>query len=68
MAKKKKGPRQALGLKCTVCGAFGYVTEYNKNNEILKKQMAGTTGKFKLKKYCSVCKKHTEHLEAKKLK
>ncbi|MEO8581678.1 MAG: 50S ribosomal protein L33 [Patescibacteria group bacterium] len=68
MAKKKKGPRQALGLKCTVCSAFGYVTEYNKNNETLKKQMAGTTGKFKLMKYCSVCRKHTEHVEAKKLK
>lgn len=68
MAKKKKGPRQAFGLKCTVCNAFGYVTEYNKNNETLKKQMQGITGKFKLEKYCSVCQKHTEHVEAKKLK
>lgn len=68
MAKKKKGPRQAFGLKCSVCGAFGYVTQYNKNNETLKKQMSGKTGKFKLMKYCKVCKDHTEHTEMKKLK
>lgn len=68
MAKKKKGPRQALGLQCTVCKTFGYITEYNKNNETLKKQTTGKTGKFSLEKYCSVCKKHTTHVEAKKLK
>jgi len=68
MAKKKKGPRNAIGLKCTVCNAFGYVTEYNKNNETLKKQTQGITGKFKLMKYCDVCQKHTEHVESKKLK
>lgn len=68
MAKKKKGPRQAIGLKCTVCNNFGYITEYNKNNETLKKQMSGKTGKFELMKHCDVCKKHTKHVEAKKLK
>ncbi|MBW7943896.1 50S ribosomal protein L33 [Patescibacteria group bacterium] len=67
MAKKKKGPRQAVGLKCSVCGAFGYVTEYNKNNELLKKQADGK-GSFPLNKYCDVCRKHTLHTVAKKLK
>jgi len=66
MPKKKKGPRQAVGLKCGVCNAFGYITEYNKNNEQLKKQKEENT--FPLSKYCSVCKKHTDHKLAKKLK
>lgn len=68
MAKKKKGPRQAIGLKCTACGAFGYISEYNKNNETLRKQLSGETGKFEQNKYCSVCRKHTAHKEMKKLK
>ncbi len=67
MAKKKKGPRQILGLKCTECGAFGYVTEYNKNNEQLKKQKDGQST-FPIKKYCKVCRKHTIHKMMKKLK
>lgn len=66
MAKKKKGPRQSVGLKCDACGAFGYITEYNKNNEQLKKQSGD--GTFPLNKYCKVCKKHTVHKQAKKLK
>lgn len=66
MPKKKKGPRQIVGLKCGVCNAFGYITEYNKNNEQLKKQQG--EGTFPLSKYCSVCRKHTEHKQAKKLK
>ena len=66
MPKKKKGPRQIVGLKCGVCNTFGYITEYNKNNEQLKKQQGGST--FPLQKYCSVCRKHTEHKQAKKLK
>ncbi len=56
---KKKGPRQIFGLKCSVCGAFGYITERNKLN---------TIEKLVLKKYCKMCKKHTPHKEAKKLK
>ena len=28
MAKAKKGPRQAIGLQCSVCNAFGYVSAY----------------------------------------
>lgn len=59
MAKKKKGPRQNYGLKCTVCGAFGYITPRNKVN---------TPEKLKLSKYCKVCKKHTDHKEVSKLK
>lgn len=68
MAKKaKKGPRQLVGLKCSVCGAFGYVTEYNKNNEQLKKQ-TDNEGTFPLSKYCKKCKTHTTHKTMKKLK
>lgn len=67
MAKKKKGPRQIAGLKCSVCGAFGYITEFNKLNEQMKKQQTSETT-FPLNKYCSVCRKHTSHTQAKKLK
>ena len=67
MAKKKKGPRQSAGLKCSICGAFGYITQYNKNNELLKKQTKNA-GSFPLSKYCSVCQTHTSHTLAKKLK
>jgi len=68
MAKKKKGPRQAVGLKCSDCGTFGYLTQYNRNNEILKKQQGEGSPAFPLKKYCSRCRKHTLHKQAKKLK
>jgi len=67
MAKKSKGPRQIIGLKCSECSAFGYVTEFNKNNEQLKKQFSNETT-FPLKKYCKVCRRHTNHVQAKKLK
>lgn len=67
MAKKKKGPRQIFGLQCTVCKHFGYVTEYNKVNEQLKKQTTGK-GSFPINKYCKTCKKHTPHKLMKKLK
>ncbi|MBP7774259.1 50S ribosomal protein L33 [Candidatus Woesebacteria bacterium] len=67
MAKKKKGPRQAVGLKCKKCSSFGYITEYNKLNDQLKKQQDGV-GSFPLKKYCAVCRTHEEHVMSKKLK
>lgn len=67
MAKSKKGPRQAVGLQCTVCKSFNYITDYNKNNEQLKKQTDGE-GTFPLNKYCKVCKKSTSHKMMKKLK
>ena len=66
MASKKKGPRQHIGLKCKECNAFGYITSMNKNNELLKKQAGDPT--FPLNKYCSVCRKHTVHVQSKKLK
>ncbi len=67
MAKKKKGPRQSVGLKCSACGAFGYITEFNKNNEQLKKQTSNQST-FPINKFCKVCRKHAEHKQAKKLK
>ena len=67
MAKKKKGPRQIIGLKCSECGSFNYVTQYNKNNEQLKIQTKNEKT-FPLNKYCNVCRKHTSHIIAKKLK
>lgn len=66
-SKKKKGPRQAAGLQCTHCKSFGYVTDYNKNNETLKKQTSGDST-FPIMKYCKVCKVHREHKLMKKLK
>ncbi|HCR81576.1 MAG: hypothetical protein UX28_C0003G0130 [Candidatus Pacebacteria bacterium GW2011_GWA1_46_10] len=67
MAKKKKGPRQIVGLQCTVCKHFGYVTEYNKVQEQLKKQTTGEST-FPIKKYCKICKQHQIHKVMKKLK
>lgn len=55
---KKKGQRQLAGLQCTVCKTTTHVTERNKTN---------TPDALKLKKYCQVCKKHTDHKEKKKL-
>lgn len=54
----KKGSRVLVGLVCTICKNHNYVTQKNKVN---------TTEGIKLKKYCKVCKKHTEHKEKKKL-
>ena len=67
MAKTKKGPRQPICLQCTVCKAFGYVSSYNKNNELLKKQTSGENT-FPLNKYCKKCQKRTPHRLMKKLK
>jgi ribosomal protein L33 len=67
MAKSKKGPRQIVGLQCSVCKHFGYITEYNKNNEELKKQTTGKTT-FPMNKYCKHCRRQTEHKMMKKLK
>ncbi|MDR0463444.1 MAG: 50S ribosomal protein L33 [Pseudomonadales bacterium] len=67
MAAKKKGPRQIAGLQCTVCKSFGYITEYNRNNDILKRQ-SGEKETFPLNKYCKRCQKHTSHKLMKKLK
>ncbi|MFH1601522.1 MAG: 50S ribosomal protein L33 [Candidatus Shapirobacteria bacterium] len=55
----KKGNRLILGLVCSVCNSFNYITERNKIN---------TTEKLKISKYCRKCKKRTEHKETQKLK
>lgn len=54
----KKGARLKIGLICEVCRRQNYVTEKNK---------LSTTAGLKLKKYCLQCKKHTLHIEKKKL-
>ncbi|MBD3250363.1 MAG: 50S ribosomal protein L33 [Candidatus Pacebacteria bacterium] len=63
----KKGPRQNIGLVCTKCKAFNYITSYNKVNEQLKSQKDGE-GTFPIMKYCSRCNARTEHKMKKKLK
>lgn len=55
----KKGPRQIIGLKCSKCGNFNYISERNKTN---------TPEKLEIKKYCRKCRKHEKHTESKKLK
>jgi len=55
----KKGARDVVGLVCTICKSQNYATMRNKLN---------IEGKLTLKKFCKVCKKHTEHKETSKLK
>lgn len=66
MAKKKVGPRRTMVLQCTECKKINYVSEYNKNNETLKKQ-AGE-GTFPLSKFCNTCRSHTSHKMREKMK
>lgn len=54
MAKKSKYDR--IALKCTVCNTKNYFTTKNPTN---------IKDKLSFNKYCRVCKKHTEHVEAK---
>lgn len=56
MAKKKQ--RELIGFVCTVCKRQNYVSQKNKLN---------TTEKITIRKYCSRCRKHTEHKETAKL-
>lgn len=67
MASKKKESRQAAGLYCSVCKFFNYITQYNKNNEITKKQK-DNSATFPIKKFCPHCNKRTDHKLSKKLK
>ena len=67
MATKKKDNRLIAGLYCSVCKKFNYVTTYNKNNELLKKQK-GDDATFPIMKFCPRCNKRTEHKLSKKLK
>jgi len=55
---KKRGQRVKVGLVCTICKRQNYTTQKNKQN---------TQTALKLKKYCSKCRKQTEHKERKKL-
>ncbi len=59
MSKTKKTPRILIALLCSVCNAQNYLTTKNKVN---------TPDKLKFFKYCSWCKKRTEHKESAKLK
>jgi large subunit ribosomal protein L33 len=52
MAKKTK--RIIFQLECTVCKERNYTTSKNTLNQ---------KGKMNLEKYCSRCRKHTEHKE-----
>ena len=54
-----KGQRFMLGFACTVCKQQNYITTKNKTN---------TPDKLVLRKYCSTCKKATEHKESTKFK
>lgn len=55
----KKGNRLIVGLLCSECNSFNYITERNRVN---------TTEKLALKKYCRKCRKRTDHKETQKLK
>lgn len=55
MAKKGEN-RERVTLACTVCKSENYRTEKNKKN---------TTDRLELKKFCSKCKKETDHKEKK---
>ncbi len=59
--------REPVGLTCTVCGNFNYITSYNKTNELLKEQQ-GEDETFPLKKFCPRCNKRTDHKAVKSLK
>ena len=54
MAKKEK--RQLITLACTKCQSRDYHTE---------KSVINTTERLELKKFCSKCRAHTIHKEAK---
>jgi len=53
-----KGNRILIGLVCSQCHNRNYVTEKNKIN---------LPEKLKIQKYCSHCRKRTEHKETGKL-
>ncbi len=55
----KKSNRIMVGLVCTVCGSFNYISERNKVN---------TNEKLTVKKYCPHCRRRTIHKETQKFK
>ena len=50
----KKADRVLITLACTVCRERNYHTEKNKRND---------PDRLRLNKFCSRCRKHTEHRE-----
>ena len=52
----KVGNRQRKTLVCSVCGEENYRVSKNVKN---------TTDRLTISKYCSRCRKHTEHKEKK---
>ena len=56
MAKKEK--RVLIALICQSCRSQNYITSKNKLEQ---------KEKIVLKKYCKMCKKHTDHKETEKL-
>lgn len=52
----KKGKRQKFLLTCEECKGRNYV---------VKKNVVNTTEKLAMTKFCSKCRKHTVHKEAK---
>jgi large subunit ribosomal protein L33 len=58
MAKKKKGKRVLIGLKCTECGRVDYITTKSKVN---------TPDKLEFMKYSPTLRKVTLHKETNKL-
>ncbi len=57
MAKKGKKNREYVFLECPACRNRNYRTQ---------RTMQAGEGKLTLKKYCSTCRKHTDHKEKKK--
>lgn len=53
---KKTDKRLLVSLKCSECGEINYRTPKNTDN---------TKDKLNLNKYCSKCRKTTEHKETK---
>ncbi|MCL5795373.1 MAG: 50S ribosomal protein L33 [Patescibacteria group bacterium] len=57
----KKGKRPEIALVCQECKAKGKTRRnYNANRNVIN-----TPEKLELKKYCSMCRKHTIHKESK---
>jgi large subunit ribosomal protein L33 len=56
MGKAKKGAVELIALQCGDCKNKNYSTQKNRRN---------MQGKLELSKFCSHCRKHTGHKEAK---
>ncbi len=56
MGKAKKGAVELIAMQCSTCKNKNYSTQKNRRN---------MQGKLELRKFCSFCRQHTEHKEAK---